>query len=294
MQRRIEQLGKVLTTIPNNTDWESTGRWATVGGGIGLLLALLFSRKNRLRNAAIATGIGAAAGGYGAMVARNVRTEMGGHYATNPDYYDTSELLRKAKNLNNDSIVLYVSGANDAPGGADRLEDLPGVFTYRWGDGKYLARAIKALRRAGHKVDVVGHSAGATAIFDALGEDKVNINSVHLLDPVDLSLRPLLNKVYNRYLKLLKGISKEAIIHSALDRTYNSSDPSSEPNKSIAFNPLAITQIPGVKQINHNDNHGMHTTGLRMPWEAEKRAKWADNLPKKIDNYNAHQQKTLS
>ena len=249
----FNRVGRVLTSSPKGMDATDWTKWIAGGAGVGLLLALLSGRRNKLAGAGLGLLAGAALGGYSGMVLDNIRTEMGGHWKKNPEYYDTKKLLQMAPNRAdaNKNVLLYVPGASDADGG--RSSELTSGFTYAWGDGKQLREAIIALKDAGYNPRVVSHSSGGTAAFDALNRlsEKHMPGSVDLLDPVDFNVGRLFTNKRN--------VPKNTRLHIP---TIN--DPRIQSNSWVSRrNPFVVRNIPNTTTYTHKDNHSLKTTGLR-------------------------------
>lgn len=284
----------VLMRVPKDIEWQDLLSSSAIGGGLGLVGALLLSnRENRNRNMLIGSVLGTALGGYSSMVARNIREEMGGHFNTTPDYYNPKTLLDMAKRSGNKRITLYVAGADNVPGGAPLWSDFEtgknGVFMYKWGDTIPLAKAMKTLKESGYQVDVVSHSAGATAVFGALDrlDPRYAVDSVNILDPVDLNHRRFLYGATSKYSDLLKNKTNKAKLHLAKDRSVsNLVTAGNDANKWINNNPFVLTNIPKVDTIWHNDNHSMFSTKLRSPGLHTEWYGFAQQLPGVIDKYN--------
>lgn len=273
MLTRLKQLGRVLTTVPRNIDKKSLATWALAGGGIALTAALLSSRKNRLRNALVATAAGTALGGYANLVLDNIRTEAGGHWRNDPDYYNTDTLLAKAKQryeaTGSKDVVLYVDGSKDTPGGVVYSEEKGAPFIYRWGDGEQLGEAMKTLKSAGYNPRVVSHSSGGTAVFDAMDRlgKEFNPTSVDLLDPVDFNVIRQVKRLFADKSEPRAGwrhhMAGRRNVHSNPTTWSQHSDNYS--NTWVRFNPFLVrSTLPGFRGITHPEhNHGFRGLGLR-------------------------------
>ena len=275
--RSFKDIIDVFTRIPKNLSLKDTASWAGIGAGAGLLGALILSKKeNRLRNALLASGVGALLGGYGKLLTHNVITEAGGHFREDPDYYAPEKMISdiKARGDNKD-VQLYISGANNEPGGAspDKFaEDKKnGTYVFRWADGKQAAKAAKNLLDAGYNVHLTAHSAGGTGALDVLGAVDKNpkkLSSVNLLDAVDLD--PLRN--LTRKLGVVHGYKNKIVAHIPKFHITGIMDKFNEEgrhsNSYVFNNPFTLLdKIPGATVKYWDDAHSMLRTGLRRQWD---------------------------
>lgn len=301
MSNVIQRLKNIFLSIPKNLNTkEALKSSAVVGGLSALAAAILSSKKNKLRNAAIAGVVGSAGGFYSDLVRQNIMREMYGRFSEDPTWYNPDSLLSDVKRKKLDRVLLYVTGAANTPGGS-LATDTPdieadrdrGVYHYAWGDGDKLAAGAKKLISEGIPVDIIAHSAGGTAALDALqilGEDRARLNSVNLLDPVDFNL----GRNFLRWLGLLYNYDKDKLnMHIPLTRTHDINigkvlpeayKAARDADKWVTNNPLVIfDDLPGANYIVHNDHHGMHTTGLR----SHPIRGLSDDWKKTIDMYKA-------
>lgn len=270
------RLLRAATRIPKNIDKASLAKYIGIGGILGGTGAAMFgSRENRLRNAAIGTVIGAAAGGYGNMLKHNIVSEMGGHFLEEPDYYNPETLKRKL-DPKDKRVVFYVPGAGDfgAEGGGRTTGTIPinskNTFVFAYGDHKKLKDAINSVPE-GYNVEVLAHSAGVGGMLQALKGVKRDVDKAVSLDGVDLD--PLEALKYrlglakrNPRVKRLINILPENFDRLGANSTLAFSNSDSDSDKWVKNNWLRLGRygLADTHRVSKGDDHSMDKSGLRV------------------------------
>lgn len=270
---------RFIATNRENVPWSRVNTNALFGGLSAALLAKLFGASN-----AAALGWGAAGWlgtGYGTMLYNNAKTQYGGRYLENPEYYDRAKLRQMLQEGGRKRITFYVPGANYSPADRQAADILAqhGIYSFAWADQDVLRDALNEFGGE-YDIDLIGHSAGGAAITDILPDVRPKLSSVHLLDPTEPN--PM-----RAFTRLFTGVPEhnQPRVHTYVPEGGGTGYlPGFWRNLGIDPHLVSMShKVPNSSLTAQGPDHSLHITGLRRPVAADRLAEWAERLPETLD-----------